>query len=180
MAPVTPLAPNETSALQLALFAHAAFRCRSYNHLADGCYESARRTLERVEIESPTQSTNLTALQAYVLIALFEFRKGFFTRAVSSANRVVWISQLLRLHRLDSSGVTDLSQPEEERCRRAFWAAFMLDIFVRIDFDASPRMALDEREVSGRPTHEYPQLTPPIPDLEPPTGLPTRRANHAQ
>ncbi|KAL1639416.1 hypothetical protein SLS58_007997 [Diplodia intermedia] len=146
--PADPLAPQEACALQLALFAHAALRCRSYSHLADGCYESARRTLERVEIETPAQATNVAALQAYVHIALFEFRKGFFTRAVASATRAVWISRLLRLHRLDAPGAAPLPLPEAERCRRAFWAAFMLDMFVRIDADASPRMALDEREIS--------------------------------
>ncbi|KAF4303930.1 transcriptional regulatory protein [Botryosphaeria dothidea] len=151
--PVTlsdPLASQETVALQLALFAHGALRCRAYNFLADVCYESARRALERVEVEAPTQSTNVTALQAYVLIALFEFRKEIFTRAIVSVKRVSWIARLLRLHHLDSAGInaSDLDPREQERCRRAFWAVFMLGIFVRVDSCASPRMLMDEREIS--------------------------------
>lgn len=145
-----PLASQETVALQLALFAHGALRCRAYNFLADVCYESARRALERVEVEAPTQSTNVTALQAYVLIALFEFRKEIFTRAIVSVKRVSWIARLLRLHHLDSAGInaSDLDPREQERCRRAFWAVFMLGIFVRVDSCASPRMLMDEREAS--------------------------------
>lgn len=144
-----PGAPLEMRGLRLALWAHAALRCRSYAHAVDACYAHARRCLERVELENPVASTSIAALQAYILIALLEFKKGIFSRAWVSVNRALWTAQLLALHRMDAKpGGGSGSAAHAERCRRAFWAAFVLDMFIRVGARWSPRVTLDESDIT--------------------------------
>ncbi|KAK4235959.1 hypothetical protein C8A03DRAFT_17356, partial [Achaetomium macrosporum] len=146
-------------ALRYAIWAHAAMRCKAYSHLMASCYKRARSCLDQVEWESPGEFATITTLQAYILVALFEFKHTVFTRAWVSVSRATWLARLLDLDKMDagkppspssnSHAPSALESPAEAaRRRRTFWAVFTLDALVRVGVGWSPHVGFDYLEIS--------------------------------
>jgi hypothetical protein len=92
--------------------------------------------------------------QAWGLIAAFEARKGYFYRSWVSVGRMVRITQMLGLHRLDRDDSDTVFLPpardwiELEERRRTFWAAFYSDRWTSSVTGLPLPMIIDECDVS--------------------------------
>ncbi|KAI1734292.1 fungal-specific transcription factor domain-containing protein [Xylaria scruposa] len=110
------------------------------------CYDQTRRLLDEYgRQESGYHLTKLDNLQAYVLLAFFEFKRPNFARAWLTLGRAIGLAKILGLDRTEAlpSLVTqwglqdntpahvDDGTHEEER-RRTFWALYILDGFASI------------------------------------------------
>lgn len=124
------------------------------------CYDQTRRLLDEYgRQESGYHLTRLENLQAYVILAFFEFRRPNFARAWLTLGRAIGLAKILGLCRTETRpclatqwGLRDIPPSyaddaiEEER-RRTFWALYILDGFANIrtnsgstfEFEASVR-----------------------------------------
>jgi hypothetical protein len=97
--------------------------------------------------------------QAWILIATFEAKKTYFSRAWMSTGRATRLVHMLGLHRLDGDGsdIKAILQPptdfiELEERRRTFWGAFYGDRWA--SSSTGWPMTIDEKEVlCAHPTH---------------------------
>jgi hypothetical protein len=97
-------------------------------------------------------TTTLGHCQAWILMAIYDFKQMCFPRAWLSAGRAVRLAQMMQLHKIDGEGVVNQCLPppkdwtEREERRRTFWMAFCIDRYTSIA--AGWPMAIDERDVS--------------------------------
>ena len=156
---MTPIS-LEMNCLKHAVYAHGASVSVEHVNLKQICYQKARSLMEITELETDdARFMSIEALQASLLIALFELKSMFFARAWVSLGRAIRLAQMLRLHKMDqeddlnvlgklrrTSDKVGAEWSETEEKRRAFWVAFILDRFSNIGTDWS--MMIDESEVS--------------------------------
>ena len=156
---------QEVNFLKYAMYAHGASYSVEHVNLRWSCYQKARSFMELTELEADdAKFMSIEALQASLLIALFELKCMFFARAWVSLGRAIRLAQMLRLHKMDQEDdltvLGNLGGPpdilpadwsEMEEKRRAFWVAFILDRFSNIGTDWS--MMIDESEVSFNQWH---------------------------
>ncbi|KAK8103268.1 Transcription factor [Apiospora sp. TS-2023a] len=122
--------------LQYAMWTIAATHSSQFQALRDGLYSETRRVLDNLELEPSEQGVlSLEYIQAWLLIAVYEWSHNDYHRSLVSAGRAFRSVQLMRLHDLDGCVATASAASwtgdwvEMESARRTFWMAFMFDCF---------------------------------------------------
>ncbi|KAH8799745.1 fungal-specific transcription factor domain-containing protein [Xylogone sp. PMI_703] len=118
--------------LQYAVLASAATLSDRYSNYHNIFYERSRKYLEKAEMSGSGELyTSVHYVQTWVLIANYEAKHAYFTRAWMSTGRCTRLSQMLGLYNLDSNYPNNktviapaVDCIEKEERRRAFWAAF--------------------------------------------------------
>ncbi|KAH8801521.1 fungal-specific transcription factor domain-containing protein [Xylogone sp. PMI_703] len=121
--------------LQYAILATAAVVSDKYANYHGVFYQRSRKYLEQTEMKGNGELyTSVRYVQTWHLIANYEAKQTYFTRAWMSSGRCTRLAQMLGLHNLDSeypNYKTMLAPPrdwiETEERRRAFWGAFYGD-----------------------------------------------------
>lgn len=121
--------------LRYAMWAYAAGASDKYEYYQTHFYARARKYLEMDEMRGFGQSIlTIAHCQAWILVAMYEFKNMFFPRAWMSTGRAVRLTQMLCLHRLDGTGLDvkrTLPPPrdwtEREERRRTFWFTYWAD-----------------------------------------------------
>lgn len=103
--------------------------------VGDMLYNSAVQSLEELEAKGNVrQMIDLMQVQAWLLLAFYEFMRVDFRRGWMSAGRAFRLIQLMRLHELDlfnaALTVPTMDWIDTEQRRRTFWLAYSLDRFV--------------------------------------------------
>lgn len=145
--------------LRYSILANAATLSPTYSNLSEQFYQQARRHLEQPDMEGSGGSMTIAALQANILIALYEFKQSYFARAWVSVSRVTWLAQVLGLHKMDKKDSprrssfahsylpADAGPIDLEERRRTLWAAFSLKCFANIGIGWNTSATIDYREV---------------------------------
>lgn len=96
-------------------------------------YNETRQMLEELDmIEDDMGAVRIEQVQAWLLIAYYEFARANYRRGWVSAGRAFRLVQLAKLHEIDSPGNRFEGEDAvliEER-RRTFWVAYCLDRFI--------------------------------------------------
>ena len=159
----------EITSLSYAVWLHAASVSDKYIHLVERCYNSARKYLEKAESEDHMGTfMSIDALQACILIALYEFKQIYFARAWMSIGRAMRLAQMLGLHKMDQNessvlatgfqpGLLPTNDPAElEERRRTFWVLWNCEWYAS-SRTRSP-MNIDDTEVGLRLRPSFHQL----------------------
>ena len=110
-------------------------------------------------METSGGSMTLAALQAHILLAVYEFKRTLFSRVWVSVSRATWLAQMLELHKMDQPStkrrfsletcLPETRDPADLKERRiTFWAAFGLHCYVGVGVGWSTGGVIDVREVS--------------------------------
>ncbi|KAL8729265.1 MAG: hypothetical protein Q9166_004886 [cf. Caloplaca sp. 2 TL-2023] len=143
---------REIAGLSHAVWLHASSLLpEKYVQWEEHCYQSARHHLEKLETEDAVGTfMPIDALQAVILIALYEFKQMYFARAWMTIGKAMRLAQMFGLHKMDGnpmarqdSGFQPGMHPtrdwtELEERRRTFWVAF------NVDWYASSRIPLKD------------------------------------
>ncbi|EMT62765.1 NmrA-like family domain-containing protein 1 [Fusarium odoratissimum] len=124
--------------LQYMVCATGASHGSACQPLAMPLYRQARAYAEADEMDDEGQrSFDLAHVQAWLLIANFEARKGLFSRAAVSLARSIRMAQMLNLHRGRRNDETETLPPRGfgssrdwivlEECRRTWWCLYVSD-----------------------------------------------------
>ncbi|KAL1901354.1 hypothetical protein Sste5346_001759 [Sporothrix stenoceras] len=123
--------------LQYAIWAMSSQVYRKYSHFHDAFYRRARQYLENDEMKGHGEHfITIGHAQAWALLAAYEARRLFFTRAAMSCSRCVRLVGMMGLNRLDDNTGGDrlastLQPPSDwtelEERRRVYWGAFCVD-----------------------------------------------------
>ena len=105
--------------------------------VGDMLYHSAIQHLEKLEAKGNThQLIDIMHVQAWLLLAFYEFMRVDFRRGWMSAGRAFRLIQLMGLHELDLSDISltipTMDWVDTEERRRTFWLAYSLDRFVSL------------------------------------------------
>ncbi|KPM37797.1 hypothetical protein AK830_g8768 [Neonectria ditissima] len=124
------------SCLHLAMWTLAAAVSSQFQYLCDSLYASTRQKLYRLggddgELPWATPKTELEQVQAWLLLAYFEFLRMERHQVLLTATSTFRLAQLMRLHNVDVSdppsdvgpGPDHVWAAAEEK-RRTFWLAF--------------------------------------------------------
>lgn len=141
-------------ALRYAMWTLAAGMSDQYSNMQEHFYRRSRKYIQQEEMRSFGEGIiALQYCQAWILLAIYEFKNMQFPRAWLSTGRAVRSAQMLGLHRMDGEGLavkTCLAPPadwtEREERRRTFWMAFWEDRCASIG--TGWPMTIDERDVS--------------------------------
>lgn len=160
---------SELVSLKFAIWAHAAILDSRYSHLGDKFYLQARKYIEVTEAEAPNRFFTIPALQALILLALYEFKQTCFTRSWVSVSRATWLAHSLGLHKMDTTKpeapsnmlnilpwIDDAWELEERR--RTFWAMLQLNCLSTVGICWNLGLGFDHDEV-------WILLYPPVPRL---------------
>ncbi|KAK0715944.1 fungal-specific transcription factor domain-containing protein [Lasiosphaeris hirsuta] len=127
--------PNYKLCLQYAMWTLAMALSSQFETSRDHLYNETRHMLEVLDLSDDDMGTvRIEQVQAWLLIAYYEFARANYRRGWVSAGRAFRLVQLARLHEVDSpEGRFDNDDPVmvEER-RRTFWVAYCLDRFICI------------------------------------------------
>lgn len=97
-------------------------------------YGQARQALAGLEIQCNATEIPVEQVQAWMLLAIYEFMRVDFQKGWLSAGRAFRLVQLMRLYELDSTPSVhlDFDFTDTESKRRTFWMAYLLDRFISI------------------------------------------------
>ncbi|KAL9028247.1 MAG: hypothetical protein Q9196_003359 [Gyalolechia fulgens] len=163
---------SELVSLRFAIWAHAAIFDSRYSHLSDKFYLQARKYIEATEAEAPSRFFTVPALQALILLALYEFKQACFTRSWVSVSRATWLAQSLGLHKMDITKPealgnmlnilpwTDDSMEREER-RRTFWVMLQLNCLSTVGICWNLGLGFDHDEITTHLPVDYPDEVNP-------------------
>lgn len=141
--------------LRYMMWCMAASVTDKYDAMTEHFYARARKYLQMDEMKGHGESViTVGVCQAWLLVALYEFKLMYFPRAWLSVGRACRLAQMMGLHRLDGAGL-DVKQcippprdwTEREERRRTFWMAFCCDRYASIG--TGWPMTVDERDVRG-------------------------------
>ena len=121
--------------LQYAMWSLAASVSAQFQDVGDSLYWDTRRILDTLEMEDTNvELIDIEQVQAYILLAIYEFMRSDYRRGWMSAGRAFRLIQLMRLHEIDVPSCIPLQVDwvEIEEKRRTFWMAYSLDRFVSI------------------------------------------------
>lgn len=146
--------PIEVQVLSYAVACLGAVSVPGFNDYADKYYNHARHLLEVCEQQDNSGSlATVNALQAYVLLTLFEFKRPNFARAWMTLGRATRLAKIMGLEEVDSHckkseqwkgwGVPAQLPPasgpgDMEERRRTFWLLYTLDAFATLKINARP------------------------------------------
>ncbi|KAK1759001.1 pyrimidine pathway regulatory protein 1 [Echria macrotheca] len=125
---------DHRTCLQYAMWTLAMALSSQFEASRTPLYNETRQMLEALDMaEDDVARVRIEQVQAWLLIAFYEFARVNFRRGWVSAGRAFRLVQLAKLHEIDSPGVgLDGSGDPilvEER-RRTFWLAYCLDRFI--------------------------------------------------
>ena len=106
----------------------------------DTLYTETKQMLESLDMcenhHSHESPVCIEEIQAWLLLAFYEFSRTNYKRGWVTAGRAFRLVQLARLHEIDSPERTMLQQGEDpvvvEERRRTFWVAYCLDRFISL------------------------------------------------
>ncbi|KUJ12841.1 uncharacterized protein LY89DRAFT_592586 [Mollisia scopiformis] len=139
--------------LRYAILSHSASITPSYHHLHIHFHLLSRKYAQIAETSPNRQKyINIQHVQAWLLIAMYEFKMMMFPNAWMTTGRAVRICQMLGLHRLDGLGL-DVKRTlrgvgergEREERRRAFWWGFSMDRYAAVG--TGWPLIVDERDI---------------------------------
>lgn len=117
----------------------------SLSRYSQNFYHAAQDALQQGGRTETSQAPSLRALQATVLLGLYELHRADFGRAWVTASRAVWITQALQLHNLDSGhGSPSVIPADTEDARMALWATMGLTGFLSLGGRAMDSMSVAE------------------------------------
>jgi hypothetical protein len=125
--------------LQQTMWALATSASAQPQLVGDMLYHSAVQRLEELEAkENAGQPIYIMQVQAWLLLAFYEFMRIDFRRGWMSAGRAFRLIQLMRLHELDlfdiALTIPTMDWVDTEERRRTFWLAYSLDRFVSLSY----------------------------------------------
>ncbi|XPS72492.1 hypothetical protein M3J07_004644 [Ascochyta lentis] len=169
---------QETAAfqcLQNAMWTLAVSTSSQFQHIQDDLYSHTRLMIENLELGLlHTDSIDLEQVQAWALMAIYEFIRVGFRRAWVSAGKCFRFAVLMRLHNVDGSdGIAvmspqSLSFTELEERRRTFWMAYTIDQIISL-LDRLP-LTFDQHTILTRlpcPEKEFQSEEPVTMDFLP-------------
>jgi Fungal specific transcription factor domain len=137
-----PTKSEHRSCLQYAMWTLAASLSAQFQQIRDSLYRDARRMLEALDLkDNEMDSIDVEQVQAWILLAIYEFMRTNYRRGWKSAGRAFRLVQLMRLYGVDAphsptigqgNGSVQADWIETEEERRTFWMAYILDRFVSI------------------------------------------------
>ncbi|PON25361.1 fungal specific transcription factor domain-containing protein [Trichoderma gamsii] len=145
--------PYPTSELQALSYAMGALAASSVPELQDYAsfyHEQARNLIDLCERQESGDSLgNISFLEAYVILTLYELNQPNFARAYLTLGRAIKLVQILGLDSVKSKlgsarwGFSkepnhSISLAEQEERRRVFWSLFILDSFASLRSSISP------------------------------------------
>lgn len=133
------------SALKYSVALLSAALSSQYQHLRENLYTLVRRQIEDCEMDSDTTVfSNLNTFQAFLFLVRYEIMSSNITRAWMTLGRAIRLSNVLRLHKMDSLESLDdlvpglhVSLPfTDDQClleerRRSFWLLFVWETYVK-------------------------------------------------
>jgi Fungal specific transcription factor domain len=143
-------APSKSHArlcLQHAMWTMAAALSSPFQHIGDSLYQDTKQLMEtREPDEKMTETLQIEAVQASIMLCLYEFRRDQTQRSLMRMGHVFRMVQLMRLHTVDSPSSIMEDVIEMEERRRTFWMAYVIDGFVSLNTGLP--LTLNEQEVS--------------------------------
>ncbi|KAA6409142.1 MAG: transcriptional regulatory [Lasallia pustulata] len=121
--------------LQFAMWTLAASVSAQFQNIGDPLYRDTRQKLEALELKDTSiESIDIEQVQAWILLAIYEFMRTDYRRGWMSAGRAFRLIQLMRLHEIDAPNCIPMQIDwiEIEERRRTFWMAYSLDRFISI------------------------------------------------
>ncbi|KAK4644198.1 hypothetical protein QC761_301980 [Podospora bellae-mahoneyi] len=121
---------NYLLCLQYAMWTLAMSFSSQFESSRDLFYKETRHMLENLDLHEDDMNTvRVEQVQAWLLLAFYEFARCNYRRAWITAGRAFRLVQLARLHEVDISenaAECDDAVSREEK-RRTFWVAYYLD-----------------------------------------------------
>lgn len=164
---------NDTLALRYAIAAHGTAASLQFTSWAIAglgfapdsdyggwFYQQAKQCLELAENDGPCTSSSLLALQATILIALYELKHAEFSRAWVTTSRAAWLAQALQLHKLDQryanrrrgSSLTPPPTPDgstdANEARKTLWAVLELNCLLCVGASSNVLDTMTQNEIS--------------------------------
>ncbi|KAK4173466.1 fungal-specific transcription factor domain-containing protein [Triangularia setosa] len=138
--------PNYLLCLQYAMWTLAMSFSSQFESSRDLFYNETRHMLETLDLDEDDMNTvRVEQVQAWILLAFYEFARCNYRRAWVTAGRAFRLVQLARLHEVDilenAAECDDLVSREEKR--RTFWVAYYLDHLLCIR-NRSPLTLIEE------------------------------------
>lgn len=140
--------------LRYAIWAVAALASDDHSHQSSEYYKRARHLTEGAALVDPKcRQSAIYRAQAWLHLAMYDNISGRHSLAWTNTSHAIRLLQIEKVHNLDSTSATsdgstsqNVSWPEAEEMRRAFWFAFCLDRISLIG-QGLPTL-IDERDVS--------------------------------
>ncbi len=119
----------------------AASLSAQFQHVRDSLYRDARGMLEALDLKDhEMDSIDIEQVQAWILLAIYDFMRKNYRRGWKSAGRAFRLVQLMRLYGVDvpnsptgqQNGTAQADWIQTEEKRRTFWMAYILDRFISI------------------------------------------------
>ncbi|KAK3950548.1 fungal-specific transcription factor domain-containing protein [Pseudoneurospora amorphoporcata] len=134
-------APSPRLCLQYAMWTLAMALSSQFESYRDTLYTETKQMLESLDMCENTHPSHespvcIEEIQAWLLLAFYEFSRTNYKRGWVTAGRAFRLVQLARLHEIDSPERAMLQQGEDpvvvEERRRTFWVAYCLDRFISL------------------------------------------------
>lgn len=124
---------NHRLCLQYAMWTLAMALSSQFESLRGTLYDETRYMLESLDMNEDDMGTvRIEQIQAWLLLAHYEFARANYRRGWVSAGRAFRLIQLAKLHEVDSPD--NIVRGEDpvliEEKRRTFWVAYCLDRFI--------------------------------------------------
>lgn len=130
----------------------AASISEEYKDAHSHFYVQARKYADADEAAGRYRYLNVYHVQAWLLIALYEYKMMIFPQAFLTTSRATRLSQIMGLHRVDGPPVDAMQSMawpidwiDKEERRRTFWMAFCMDRYASVG--TGWPMIIDERDV---------------------------------
>ena len=144
-----PAKTESQTCLQYTIWTLAASVSAQFQSIGESLYQKTRRKLEDLELKyNDIKTIDIEHVQAWILLAIYEFMRTDYRRGWMSAGRAFRLIQLMRLYEIDVPNSIPMQSDwiEMEEKRRTFWVAYSMDRFVSIR-DGWP-LTLSEQVVS--------------------------------
>lgn len=143
--------PNYVLCLQYAMWTLAMALSSQFESSRELLYNETRQMLEGLDlVDDDMHPPHIEQVQAWLLIAYYEFARCSYRRASISAGRAFRLVQLARLHEVDTleGSIEEEDAVLIEERRRTFWVAYCLDRLISMR-NRGP-LTLTEEVVSPR------------------------------
>ncbi|KAK0621802.1 hypothetical protein B0T17DRAFT_494498 [Bombardia bombarda] len=144
--------------LQYAMWTLATALSSQFDNLRDTLYNETTQMLLSFDVsETDMGAVHIEQVQAWLLLAYYDFARVNYRRGWVSAGRAFRLSQLARLHEIDKLGNIQLqiqSPTQVEESRRTFWVAYCLDRFINQKDESLPLTFVQETICTRLPSPE--------------------------
>ncbi|KAK3688668.1 fungal-specific transcription factor domain-containing protein [Podospora appendiculata] len=128
--------PSHETCLRYAMWTLAMAQSSQFESFRDILYHETRQLLETLDAgENEMGIVHIEQVQAWLLIAFYDFARCSYRRGWVSAGRALRLVQLARLHEVDcpENKVHEEDPVVVEERRRTFWVAYCLDRFISLN-----------------------------------------------